>query len=228
MKYIIVLSFVLFSKQLLSQSLNTELKATLDSILILDQVPRALMDPNISSERKANYLQKLGMSEDEFYKNPWGVVIKNDSVNLKKIVRIIDEYGYPGKSLVGEPTNRTVWYVIQHSDKIGEYLPIIKKAGEAGELPMTSVAMMEDRYLMEIGEEQIYGTQVYGGNITDQQTGERHREYIVWPIKDPEKVDEIRKSIGFIQSLKESALDLGVEYKVYTLKQAKTMFDEFK
>lgn len=73
---------------------------------------------------------KLNISEQDFYKNPWGIIIKNDSVNLKKVSNIIDKHGYPEKSFVGEPTNKTVWYVIQHSNKIGKYLPLIKKAGE--------------------------------------------------------------------------------------------------
>ena len=33
-----------------------------------------------------------------------------------KIDKIISKYGYPGKSLVGEPEN--FFYVIQHSNKI--------------------------------------------------------------------------------------------------------------
>ena len=35
----------------------------------------------------------------------------------------------PGKSLVGEPANETAYYVIQHSDKIEQYFPVVEKAG---------------------------------------------------------------------------------------------------
>lgn len=228
MRNIILISLVFMSNSLLSQSINQRLKAELDSILILDQAPRALMDTNINSEKKAALLLKLNISEQDFYKNPWGIIIKNDSINLKKVLNIIDKHGYPGKSLVGEPTNKTVWYVIQHSNKIGKYLPIIKKAGEQKELPMTLVAMMEDRYLMEIGKEQIYGTQIYGGNITDKKTGKKSRKYIVWPIKNPDKVNTLRKSIGYKQSVEDYALELDVAYKVYNLVQVKEMFDKLK
>ncbi|NEV95096.1 hypothetical protein G3567_13220 [Psychroflexus sp. YR1-1] len=228
MKYTLIFIFSFLSSTIYSQSINTELKARLDSILVLDQAPRALMDPNISDELKTKYLGKLGLTEDEYDKNKWGIVIKYDSINLKRVEKIINEYGYPGKSLVGEPTNRAVWYVIQHSDKIAKYLPIIKEAGEKGEIPMTSVAMMEDRFLMESGKEQVYGTQVWGGDITDEKTGKKKREYIVWPIKNPKNINEIRKSAGFKKTIEEYALDLDVEYKIYTLEQVKLMFDKFK
>lgn len=52
---------------------------------------------------------------------------KRDSLNLIKVEEIIKQYGYPGKSLVGEPTNIAAWYVIQHSSKIGDYLLMIEQ-----------------------------------------------------------------------------------------------------
>lgn len=45
-----------------------------------------------------------------------------DSSNVVFIKEIFQSYGYPGKSLVGSPTNETAWYVIQHSSKIPKYL----------------------------------------------------------------------------------------------------------
>ena len=194
--------------------------------MFIDQSTRELLDPRIKEARKSELLQSLGYTEEEFYSNPWGIMIKNDSINQQRVFKIISTYGYPGKSLVGEPTNRVAWSVIQHSSEIEKYLPIIKKAGEKGELPMTLVAMMEDRYLMQSGEEQIYGTQVYGGDITDDKTGEKRRVYIVWPIKNPEKVNERRESIGYKTTIEEYAEKMGVEYKILTIDQVEEMFDQ--
>jgi len=100
--------------------------------------------------------------------------------------------------MVGEPTNTVAWYVLQHSNKISEYLPIIKKAGEEGEIPMNLVAMMEDRYLMNEGMPQVYGTQ---GRMDDS------KEYI-WPIDDPENVNTRREQAGFDTTIEEYAKQL--------------------
>ena len=227
MKIVILILTSLVSIQLHGQSINLTLKHTLDTMLMLDQAPRALMDPNITPEKKAGYLKILGVTEEDFFKNPWGIMIKNDAINLKKITGIIDTYGYPGKSLVGEPTNKAAWYIIQHSDQISDYLPLIKEAGKNKEIPMTLVAMMNDRHLMHKGQKQVYGTQIYGGNVTDKKTGETSTKYIVWPIKNTKKVNQKRKAIGYTQTIESYALQLDVVYEKYTLRQVKRMFDNF-
>jgi hypothetical protein len=66
-----------------------------------------------------------------------------DSVNLLEIENSINTYSYPGKSLVGEPASKAVFYVIQHSNKIDKYLPIIRKATEHGYIIKTSLALAE-------------------------------------------------------------------------------------
>jgi hypothetical protein len=50
------------------------------------------------------------------------------TVNLESVEEIINKYGYPSKSIVGEAANKTIFYVIQHSKKIDKYLPLIRKA----------------------------------------------------------------------------------------------------
>ena len=109
------------------------------------------------------------------------------------------------------------------SNKIEKYFPIIKKAGLENELPMTLVAMMEDRLLMYQKKEQIYGTQASGRPIKNKITGETEYKYFIWPINNPEKVNELRKSIGFPTTVEENAKRLNIDYKVLTLKQVEEM-----
>jgi hypothetical protein len=90
----------------------------------------------------------------------------------------------------------------------------MKKAADAHELPFHLYAMMLDRDLMDQGKEQVYGTQVACHkfkNITDQ--------CIVWPIKDPYKVNERRKQAGFSQTVEQNANRLGVVYRVIKLEE---------
>jgi len=223
MKQIFVLVSVLLTINSIAQTINMELKEKLDSIFFIDQSLRELLDNDITETRRNELFELLGLDNGIFYSNPWAIINHQDSINQEKIIEIISEYGYPGKSLVGEPSNETAWYVIQHSQYIENYFPFIKKAGEDGELPIRLVAMMEDRLLMNKGEEQLYGTQCYGQEIIDKNTGEKKWIYFIWPIKEPEKVNSRRKALGFDTTVEENAKRLGVNYEIYTLEEIKEM-----
>lgn len=186
-------------------SLDLGLKRRLDSIAVLDQKFRNLMKEE-TQEGRAALGKKMGLSEAEYNGDLWKLQSVIDSVNILYVEQILKTRGYPGKSMVGEPTNTAAWNVLQHSEKIGEYLPMVKKAGEAGELPMNLVAMMEDRYLMYENKPQIYGTQ---GRV--ENNGER----FIWPIENPESVNERRKKAGFDETIEEYAKQLFGEDFVY-------------
>ena len=147
------------------EKLNTELKKELDSIYNIDQTFREILNDN--SDKTIRFLKEQGYTLEEFQKNSWLIIIKHDKLNLKRIEKIIDKYGYPSIQLVGKPTNKAVWFVIQHSDKeiIEKYFPLIERAGKKNDIPMTLVAMMQDRLLMYQEKEQIYGTQGSGREI---------------------------------------------------------------
>ena len=213
-RYLILLLFI--NSGLYFAQINNKLKSELDEILFYDQKPRELIEQSISSSERDSILKKLNISGEAFFKHPWKIVSDFDSINLTKIDKIIQKYGYPGKSLVGEKTNEAAWFVIQHSNSIEKYFPIIKKAGNNNEIPLTLVAMMEDRMLMEKGKEQLYGTQIYG----EHSTNEEYFDY-VWPIKNPKKVNKRRRKIGFTQSVEEYAKYFDIEYKILTLKDVK-------
>lgn len=191
------------------------LKKQLDSVLELDQRWRQLLMAETPEIRK-EIGESMGMTEDEYNGNLWGMQMAADSSNMEFVERIFKEKGYPGKTMVGEPSNRAAWYVLQHNpDKIQEYLPIIKKAGEEGEIPFRLVAMMEDRYLMGEGKPQLYGTQ----GMSDDQKGD-----YIWPIQDPEGVNERREAAGFEQTIEEYAKDLfgeDFEYQALSIEDVK-------
>lgn len=119
----------------------------------------------------------------------WVLQNKADSANQNRIEEIIEEYGYPGRSLVGSQGS-TAFMVIQHSNQEMQekYLPLLKEQADEGEILWSSVALMIDRVLLGKGEKQIYGSQVY----TDQKTGEQY----FGEIENPYKVDSIRNTVG--------------------------------
>jgi len=171
---------------------NFRLRAQLDSIMKLDQAGRGAGDIS------------------------WDQQEKVDSTNTVFIEKVFEKYGYPGKSLVGVGNaSIAAWSVIQHSDKIEKYLPLIKEAGQKGELPFRLVAMMEDRFLMQQNKEQIYGTQG-----TTRKTNTSNPISLMWPIKDAETVNQRRKEAGFNETVEQYCERLlGVPYKVYTLEE---------
>ncbi|WP_114491648.1 BT_3928 family protein [Candidatus Ulvibacter alkanivorans] len=194
--------------------LNVGLKQRLDSIAVLDQKYRSLMQIEDEATRSAKAVE-MGLESTMTNEAIWKLQQVIDSANMAFVERLFVTEGYPGKSVVGEPTNKVAWYVLQHNpDKIETYLPLIKKAGEAGELPFSLVAMMEDRYLMNQGKPQVYGTQ----GRTDESGS------YIWPIKDPETVNDRRLAIGYTQTVEEYAKDLfGSDfiYEVRTIDELK-------
>lgn len=218
--FLILLNSVVLNAQ--QKGINEGLKKELDEILRLDQTYRKLFDNEITPAKREEILKELNIDEKEFQEKNWQLVAKQDSVSMRKIEKIISQYGYPGKSLVGEPTHKAAWYVIQHSNKIGKYLPLIKEAGRKKEIPFTLVAMMEDRYLMNQGKEQIYGTQGAGELITFKDGKEEFVNFI-WPIKDAKNVNKRRKEAGVTNTIEENSKDLfgkDFVYKPITLKKA--------
>ncbi|UTX47882.1 DUF6624 domain-containing protein [Chryseobacterium sp. MA9] len=203
------------------QKVNETLKKELDEIMKVDQGYRMLFDTEITPEKKEQLLKDLNIDKEEFKKKSWQLVAEHDSLNIQTIESIISEYGYPGKTLVGEPTNHAAWYVIQHSTKIKKYLPLIKEAGKKKEIPFTLVAMMEDRYLMNENKEQIYGTQGKG-EMTKDKDGKQIFVNFVWPVKDLKNVNKRRKEAGFDSTFEESIQRMygkDFKYEPYTLKQ---------
>lgn len=201
----------------LSNNYNVELKNKLKNILYKDQIYREYFDTETSDIRKSEILQDLKISKDSMDNDKWGILNNIDKDNLEEVEKIIKVYGYPGKSLVGEPENTAAFYVIQHSNKIIEYYNLIKKAGENKELPFKYVAMMLDRKLVTEGKAQIYGTQIFGKSI---KCGEKE-EFVMYvlPIKDPQTVNKRRREVGFETTVEQNAEKFGIKYQPYSYKE---------
>jgi len=120
----------------------------------------------------------------------WKIQSYSDSVNTLRITQLIDERGYPGKSLVGTKYQSTAFLVIQHADHEVQlkYLDVLKAAADAGEVRWSSIALLIDRVRQGEGKMQIYGSQVSRNSETN--------EFFFGPIEQPYKVDSIRQSVG--------------------------------
>ena len=120
-----------------------------------------------------------------------------DDINIETLKKIINQYGWPGISLVGEDGARVAWLIAQHADKEVEFqrscLEELKKAVERGEAKKEFVAFLTDRVLVNSGLKQIFGTQFH-----KDETG----EYVPRPIEDMEGLEARRSEYG-LDSFKE-------------------------
>ena len=214
MKYFIVLLFICFCSLISSaqSKFNPHLKKQLDSVMVLDQKYRDTLTLLMDPAKRDSMAKSLSMSVAKASSHYWTKQDIADSLNVVFVEGVFKKYGYPGKTLVDTPTNEAAWYVIQHSHKIDQYMPLMKAAAEKGELPFRLYAMMLDRQLMNQNKEQIYGTQV-----TCRKFKNIKDECIVWPIKDPANVNERRKKAGFTQTVEQNSQRLDVVYKVYRI-----------
>jgi uncharacterized membrane protein YphA (DoxX/SURF4 family) len=178
--------------------LDLDLKRQLDSIMVMDQKYRIQMTHDLPEDK----MKELWTSQHAV-----------DQSNLAFIENVIAKHGYPGKSLVGEGANKAAWFVIQHSDKIADYIDLLKESGSKGEFPFTLAAMMEDRHLMQQGKPQLYGTQA----MSFEKNGETVR--FIWPIENAEQVNELRIRVGFDLTVEAYAHDMGIEYQPLTMEE---------
>ncbi len=113
-------------------------------------------------------------------------VTEIDNRTRARISAIVDEVGWPGKSVVGEEAAHAAWILVQHADADPEFqsrcLALMKNA-PAGEVSGKDIAYLTDRTLVNSGKPQLYGTQL-------------NDKFAPSPISDPENVDKRRAEVG--------------------------------
>jgi len=81
--------------------------------------------------------------------------------NAKELKKIIDENGWPGKSLVGKEAAIAAFTIAQHAisspDLQRQFLVELKKAVSKGEATQIQEACLEDRILFNQGKPCLYG-----------------------------------------------------------------------
>ncbi len=143
------------------------------------------------------------------YNEKMSVVHRQNAADLDGI---IDEFGWPGTSLVGNDGADAAWLILQHAICSPEFqrkcLPILKRAAESGEVSPLHVACLEDRIRVFEERPQKYGTQFdWDGN----------GRLSPHAIEEPERVDEYRASVGLgpldekIQEMRQRARTEGHE-----------------
>ena len=168
------------SELITTEPIDSILKKELELIAVEDQTMR-LMLPDVT--------KRFGSASSE-EKYIWTQIHRQDSICLIKIIKILDEHGWLGKSRVGSQANQAIWLVIQHAEleKQEKYLPLLKRSVEIGESEGWHQAFLEDRILIRNDKNQIYGSQA----TWDKETNKMK----IYPIEDVENVNVRRAKIG--------------------------------
>jgi hypothetical protein len=100
---------------------------------------------------------------------------------------ILDRFGLPTRSMVGAKGTDAVFLVVQHSATLQERLLDMAKRARPGEVPPSSLAMLEDRILRNSGRPQVYGTQF---SVSPEGLAK------FAPVTDPRGLAERRSRVG--------------------------------
>lgn len=133
--------------------------------------------------------EKYGRDSEEVRAH-WDLIQKQDSINLIKVEKVLDEHGWLGSEVIGRHANSALFLVIQHADieTQKKYLPMLRDAVKRGDAGPADLALLEDRVALRQGNKQIYGSQIG----MDRETG----EYYVSPLQDPDNVNRRRAEVG--------------------------------
>lgn len=177
-----------FSSQTADPKNKAWVQLKIDNMVQVDQYMRKFWDtPFINSysiDEKAEFNKQFSFRSS--------TVDSENTSDLKELLKIYDWFKI---SEFGE-TDSQAWLLVQHADQDHEFqesiLKILETLWPLGETKPSNYAYLYDRVASSFGDPskrkpQRYGTQ---GHCIESGLWEP------WPMDNPEKVDELRKSVG--------------------------------
>lgn len=114
-----------------------------------------------------------------------------DAQHTARLARIVNELGWPGRSLVRDDGAHAAWLIAQHADHDLAFqrraLALIETERARGEMRANHVAYLHDRVAANEGRPQRYGTQ---GRCSAPSRWEP------LPLEEPDRVDALRAAVG--------------------------------
>ncbi|WP_426486641.1 DUF6624 domain-containing protein [Flavobacterium sp. 2] len=140
------------------------------------------------------------------------IMLRKDSINLIKVMKILDARGWLGKNVIGVQGNKTLFLVIQHSNLKYQqkYLPMLRQAVKNGNASSINLAYLEDRIALREGRHQIYGSQSAKNKKTNK--------WYISPLIDPDNVDKRRAEVG-LGPIADYAVKMNIEWNLEAYKK---------
>ncbi|MFW0718315.1 DUF6624 domain-containing protein [Pedobacter sp. N23S346] len=137
-------------------------------------------------EIRAKLIKEMATKNPEAMKKVALEMKTSDRQNQLYIASLLDQCGWPkGLSAI---ENNTIFLVIDHADTayMSKYFPVLKKQADMGIVAKSDLATLQDRMLLRSGKKQVFGTQtIKNGQVVT-----------VWPIENPDGLDNRRNQMG--------------------------------
>lgn len=193
--YYLLLVTVLFS---CAEKLRTPVSEEEKNRLIHDLIEIRELDQKYRNKATELRVRNKGIRTGEEGKL-WADQSFLDSVNMIRMEKIIEKYGYPGADIVGNDLKSVGLLVIAHSPKKQEnYIRLLWKEAKKGNVEKKEVAMLDDRIKMLNGKKQRYGTALIFETIgIDSSSGNAITKLRIWDIKRFKGLDKRRENVGW-------------------------------
>jgi hypothetical protein len=177
-------------------AINADLGWELAKMYFEDQAPKTASD---------HILHKYGMLSLQM-DSIERVIANTDSLNMLRLEKIINKYGWTGKQLVGAEGASNAFIIILHAPLMYQkkYFEVIQTAVNKGDIEKNSIAYLTDKILTKEGKKQLYGTQLKYSYQT--------KSYEFKPIEDEKNVNVRRSQFG-LNPIEEYAKNFGIDYK---------------
>jgi len=127
------------------------LRAELLEMRAEDQALRAEISRTPESQRRELFVQ----------------ILESNDRNVSRLKEIIGQYGWPTISMVGKDGSEAAWLIAQHADRDPDFrercLGLMQQAAAKGEASKAHLAYLVDRVMVEVSQQQFYGTQFWEG-----------------------------------------------------------------
>jgi hypothetical protein len=177
-------------------TINVQLGWEISKMYFEDQAPKLASD---------NIMVKYGIESPQM-DSINRIIATTDSINMLKLEKIIGQYGWTDKRLVGEDGASKSFIIFLHAPLTYQkkYFKFIEDAANKGDIEKQSIAYLTDKILNKEGKKQLYCTQLKYSIKT--------HSYELKPIEDEKNVNVRRLSMG-MQPIEEYAKNWGINYK---------------
>ncbi|MCB2201036.1 hypothetical protein KQI63_16685 [bacterium] len=178
------------------QVVNPDLRDMLTNMAQSHELFRAQID-SLRKEPRLNEREIRNLVEEQ---------LAIDAENQRLLEAIVEQHGWPGKSLVGEDAAGSALTILEHADHNyqKQHLPLLRAAAQEEELPADKIAVLEDQVRMRDGRPQLYGTQFRH----EQHDNQEH----LYPIEDAAEVNARRAEVG-LPPIEEVLEEKGIEWR---------------
>jgi hypothetical protein len=156
-----------------------------EELAIPDSVRQELVRLGVEDQSPRQGLTPEKMQDSLFLRE----MLRGDSARTARLKDILEEYGWPDSSRVGNEAASAAFLILQHSPSHEfqkRLMPVLEGLAERGVVPREEAAMLIDRVLMHDSLPQRYGTQF---NMVNGRL-------ILYSVEDETLLEARRTSMG--------------------------------